>query len=69
MSYKENVDLWFVGCIMDEMVRGYVVLHKSCMDERKCRNFVTASLNSWDFSAEHRSDYEYFVCRLIVNAC
>jgi len=43
MSYKENVDLWFVGCIMDEMVRGYVVLHKSCMDERKYRNFVTAS--------------------------
>jgi c-Jun N-terminal kinase len=22
MSYKENVDLWSVGCIMGEMIRG-----------------------------------------------
>ncbi|XP_045023051.1 stress-activated protein kinase JNK-like isoform X1 [Daphnia magna] len=25
MGYKENVDLWSVGCIMGEMIRGYVL--------------------------------------------
>jgi serine/threonine protein kinase len=25
MNYKENVDLWSVGCIMGEMIRGYVL--------------------------------------------
>ena len=25
MGYKEKVDLWSVGCIMGEMIRGYVL--------------------------------------------
>jgi len=55
MGYKENVDIWSVGCIMGEMIRGGVLFPG------------TDHIDQWNkIIGEKRNQVPGFICCLVV---
>jgi len=63
MGYKENVDIWSVGCIMGEMIRGGVLFPGTDHIDQwnKIIGKLSHFMNCWQFRREFNFRAEFWI--------